>query len=50
LIILIDIEFGKLLLRTLENIKYTPGLYGWAVGIKDWYVEALLGIKFRNKT
>jgi hypothetical protein len=32
-----------------EYIRYIPDLYGWAVGIKEWYMEESLLIEFRNK-
>jgi hypothetical protein len=33
-----------LLLRTLKNVRHIPGMYGSAVGIKEYFVP----IKFRN--
>jgi hypothetical protein len=34
--------FVKLLLRTLDNIIYIPGLQGWALAIKEWYIYGTL--------
>jgi hypothetical protein len=36
-------------LRTLENTRFVPGVYGCGVGITLWCMKSYLMMKYRNK-